>query len=173
MKRPLSSSSSWLLIGALGLAAPACSKFEVRSAEARSESEQQAQAKAPAATATGETKRPPAAPAQAQDDRFPPGPYADRDPALAKQLVEAGALLIDARSPGEFANDHIDGAINISHTQIGERLADIRALQGDDLHKPIVVYCRSGRRSGLAKRELEAAGFDRVTNLGGLGDWPG
>lgn len=113
-----------------------------------------------------------AAPVHDHDDPFPPGPYADRDPALAKQLVESGALLLDVRSAEEFAGGHLDGAVNIPHTQIGERLAALREMQGQNPHKPIVLYCRSGRRSGLAKRELEAAGFTRVTNLGGIADWP-
>jgi phage shock protein E len=114
-----------------------------------------------------------AAPAQPNDGRFPPGPYADRDPALAKLLVEGGALLLDVRSASEFSSGHLDGAVNIAHTQIGEQLAKIRELQDQDPHKPIVLYCRSGQRAGVAKRELQAAGFDRVTNLGGIADWPG
>lgn len=103
---------------------------------------------------------------------FPDGPYADRDPALAKRLVDAGALLLDVRTPEEFASGHVEGAININHTDVPARLDEIRELVGGDLHKPIVVYCKSGRRAGIVKKELLDAGFDRVTNLGGLGDWP-
>jgi phage shock protein E len=122
--------------------------------------------------AEAERERSAAAPAAADDGPFPPGPYRDRDVALAKQLVEGGALLLDVRSAQEFAGGHIDGAINIPHTQINERVEEIRALQAGDSHKPVVLYCRSGHRAGLAKRELEDAGFDRVTNFGGLDDWP-
>ncbi|MFO7562843.1 MAG: rhodanese-like domain-containing protein [Enhygromyxa sp.] len=123
--------------------------------------------------AKAEPAQPAAAPLQAGDDPFPPGPYGDRDPALAKQLVGGGALLLDVRSAAEFSGGHLDGAVNIAHTQIGERIAEIRELQDQDPHRPIVLYCRSGHRAGLAKRELAAAGFDRVTNLGGIADWPG
>ena len=105
-------------------------------------------------------------------DGFPDGPYQDRNPALAKQLVDAGALLLDVRTPGEFAGGHVEGAINIDHQEVAARIEEIRELQGGDAHKPIVVYCRSGRRSGIAKQQLEDAGFDRVTNLGGISDWP-
>jgi phage shock protein E len=122
--------------------------------------------------ANADPGRPAAAPTQPGDDPFPPGPYGDRDPALAQQLVDGGALLLDVRSAGEFAGGHLDGAVNIPHTQVDERLAEIREMQGQDPHRPIVLYCRSGHRAGLAKRELETAGFDRVTNLGGLADWP-
>lgn len=139
------------LAALLGLNVPGC-----KSGEAEAKSEQS-----------------PAAPASADDDGFPPGPYADRDAKLAKQLVDRGALLLDVRSAAEFEGGHIEGAVNITHSEVAERVAEIEKLQAGDRHKPIVLYCRSGHRAGLAKRELEAAGFDRVTNLGGIGDWPG
>ncbi|WP_146661741.1 rhodanese-like domain-containing protein [Enhygromyxa salina] len=103
---------------------------------------------------------------------LPEGPYADRDPALAKQLVDAGALLLDVRTPEEFASGHVEGAININHADVPARLDEIRELVGGDVHKPVVVYCKSGRRAGIVKDQLVDAGFDRVTNLGGLNDWP-
>ncbi len=114
-----------------------------------------------------------ATPVELDADGFPVGPYADRDPKLAKQLVDNGALLLDVRTPEEFSGRHLDGAVNIAHTQVRSRVAEIRKLQGGDLDKPIVVYCRSGSRSSMAKRELEAAGFTRVQNLGSIGDWRG
>ena len=112
-----------------------------------------------------------AAPASDAEHPFPPGPYRDRDVALAKQLVESGALLLDVRSASEFEGGHVDGAINIPHTEVDERVEEILELQGGDPHRPIVLYCRSGHRAGLAKRDLENAGFDRLTNFGGIDDW--
>lgn len=106
------------------------------------------------------------------EEGFPAGPYADRDPALAKQLVDGGALLLDVRTPEEFESGHVEGAVNISHDEVAARVDEIKQLVGGDTHKPIVVYCRSGGRAGQAKGDLIAAGFDRVTNLGGLKDWP-
>ncbi|PRQ03021.1 Thiosulfate sulfurtransferase PspE precursor [Enhygromyxa salina] len=103
---------------------------------------------------------------------LPEGPYADRDPALAKQLVDADALLLDVRTPKEFARGHIEGAININHSDVPARLDEIRELVGGDVHKPVVLYCKSGRRAGIVKDQLIDAGFDRVTNLGRLSDWP-
>lgn len=127
----------------------------------------------PASKPAGEVDASPAPAAAASDDGLPMGPYADRDPALAKQLVEGGALLLDVRTPEEFAEGHVEGAINIDHTEVAGRLDEIRSLVGGDVHKPVVVYCKSGRRAGLVKQQLLDAGFDRVTNLGGLTDWPG
>ncbi|MCA9695924.1 MAG: rhodanese-like domain-containing protein, partial [Myxococcales bacterium] len=67
---------------------------------------------------------------------------------------------------------HVAGAVNITHTAVLDRIDEIRELQGNDPSKPIVLYCRSGRRADAAKEELLQAGFTRITNLGGLKDWP-
>ncbi len=101
-----------------------------------------------------------------------PAPLPDRDPQLARRLVrEQGALLLDVRSEAEFSAGHIDGAVLIPHDQVKDRLADIEAKLDGDRSRPIVVYCRSGRRSGLAKDVLLEAGFTQVTNVGGMSDW--
>lgn len=98
----------------------------------------------------------------------------DRDPALAKRLVtEEGALLLDVRTADEFAEGHVDGAIQIPHDELADRIQEVIDKQGGDKHKPIVVYCRSGHRAGIAKDVLTENGFDQVTNLGGYTDWPG
>lgn len=108
------------------------------------------------------------APAPATEDTV-----ADRDPVAACRLVKVeGALLIDARTPGEFEAGHLDGAMLVPHDQTAARTDEILEAQGGDRTKPIVVYCGSGRRAGLAKQTLVDAGFTRVTNLGGIGDWP-
>ena len=94
------------------------------------------------------------------------------DPMQAKQLVDNGALLLDVRQPHEFQERNIAGAINVPVGELDTHIPDIeRRVQGDRSH-PIVVYCRSGARSGMAKRKLEASGFTAVTNLGGIDDWP-
>ena len=103
-----------------------------------------------------------------------PGGLPDRDPRLACALVrEQAALLLDVRSPAEFEAGHLEGAVNIPHDQLGGRLDEVLRLTGGDRSRPIVAYCRSGRRSGLAKATLGEAGFSRVSNLGGIGDWTG
>lgn len=78
-------------------------------------------------------------------------------------LIEQGALLIDVRTPEEFEDGHIEGAINIPHTQT-EALVD---AVGSDPDRPVVVYCRSGRRSGIARDALEARGYTGVFNASG------
>jgi len=85
----------------------------------------------------------------------------------AHALVKKGAVLLDVRTPEEFASGHADGAVNIPVEDLGSRLAE---LKGDE-KKDIVVYCRSGHRAGIAKTLLESKGFTKVHNVGGLSDW--
>lgn len=77
----------------------------------------------------------------------------------------ASHLLIDVRTPDEFASGHIEGAVNIPVEEISGRLDEI---PGD---APIVVYCRSGNRSAAAARILTDAGYAPVYDLGGIQDW--
>lgn len=78
-------------------------------------------------------------------------------------LIEDGALVIDVRSPGEFSGGHVDGALNIVHTDI-EALA---AAIGPDRDRSVVLYCGSGRRSGLAIVDLEEVGYTALYNATG------
>ena len=97
----------------------------------------------------------------------------DRDPALAKRLVEEeGGVLLDVRSPEEFEAGHLEGAVNVPHDQLQERAAEIETLTGGARATPIVTYCGSGRRAGQARATLEAAGYTQVTNVGGMKDYP-
>jgi len=77
-------------------------------------------------------------------------------------------LILDVRSPEEYAEGHIPGAINIPHDQLGSRLAEIGAYKD----KNIVLYCRSGRRVRIAAGILQAAGFRNLLHLAGdMGGW--
>jgi rhodanese-related sulfurtransferase len=84
-------------------------------------------------------------------------------PDKSKELISSGALVVDVRSKEEFESGHLEGALNVPHTEIEENLS----LFGPDKDKPIVVYCHSGRRSGIAKEVLEKNGFTAVHNGGG------
>jgi rhodanese-related sulfurtransferase len=87
----------------------------------------------------------------------------DGTSAQVKQLVADGALLVDVRSDAEFAQGSLPGAIHVPHDQAETRLED---FGGKDA--PVVVFCRSGRRSGLVKRMLESKGWTQVHNGGGI-----
>jgi phage shock protein E len=95
----------------------------------------------------------------------------DRDPALARKLVGEGAVLLDVRTTGEFTERHVDKAVNIPVDNLNAQMAEIEKLTSGDKTKPIVVYCQAGGRAGRAKSMLVAAGYTKVTNLGGLDDW--
>ena len=77
-------------------------------------------------------------------------------------------IIIDVRTPGEFANGRIAGAKNIDFYT-----ADfINQFEQFDRSEPLAVYCRSGNRSGQALELLRQAGFTDVVNLsGGIVAW--
>ncbi|BCV67088.1 sulfurtransferase [Shewanella carassii] len=84
-------------------------------------------------------------------------------PEVALTKVAQGAMLVDVRTPEEYAEGHLPEAINIPFEQIVE----VFAKQGIAKDTPVVVYCRSGRRSGIAKESLDNAGYQAVYNGGG------
>ena len=86
--------------------------------------------------------------------------------ARARELVKAGAQLIDVRSPAEFASGHIPGAVNVP---VGELGAKVKSLGAKD--KPVIVYCASGTRSAMARTVLKGYGFAQVFNLGSMSRW--
>lgn len=84
----------------------------------------------------------------------------------ARQLVKSGALLVDVRSPAEFAGGHIEGAINVPLQTLG---ANMKKL--GDKERPVVVYCASGVRSSSAAGMIKGAGYADVRNLGAKSRW--
>jgi phage shock protein E len=76
------------------------------------------------------------------------------------QLLKDGAVVIDVRTPAEFSVGNVKGSINIPLDQISSQAETLRK------HKNIIVCCRSGNRSGQAKRILNAKGFMNVENGG-------
>ena len=93
-----------------------------------------------------------------------------KDPATAKTWIAEGAVVLDVRTPEEFAARHLPNAVNIPVDEVSSRLGDIEKLVGGDKARPIVAYCASGARSKKATLALEAAGHTRVVNGGGLDD---
>jgi rhodanese-related sulfurtransferase len=81
---------------------------------------------------------------------FTSGPSAD-----FKAMMEAGALIVDVRTPGEFSQGHIKGSVNIPLDQIGKKIA---TLKGKNV--PIITVCRSGGRSSAAAGLLKNSGVD-------------
>lgn len=86
--------------------------------------------------------------------------------ACSTVLWAAEPLWIDVRTAEEFAQEHVSGAVNIPYEEITTRIGEVT----HDKEALIYVYCRSGRRSGIARGALAEAGFSNVVNIGGLED---
>jgi len=82
------------------------------------------------------------------------------------EKIKAGAKVVDVRTPDEFRDGAYPGAVNIPLQDLSRRLAEVPK------DKPVVLYCASGARSGMAARLLRQAGYGDVLNAGGLGDMP-
>ena len=91
------------------------------------------------------------------------------DEAITMMEEESGYMILDVRTPEEFADKHIPGAINIPNETIGTD--EIPELPDKD--QLILVYCRSGNRSKQASEKLAALGYTNIVEFGGINDWPG
>ncbi len=80
--------------------------------------------------------------------------------------VTADTVVIDVRTPAEFAEGHLDGAVNID-VQGADFDAKVSELPTDGDY---VVYCRSGNRSAAAIERMKGLGFTNLVNAGGLND---
>ncbi len=95
-----------------------------------------------------------------------PGAYTV-SPADAVAMIESGdRTVIDVRSPGEFAQAHVVGAMNIDveGPDFADRIAEL------DPDEPYLVYCRSGNRSALAAEQMAEADIVDIADAGGLAD---
>jgi phage shock protein E len=79
-------------------------------------------------------------------------------------------LLLDVRTPAEYSEGHLPGAVNIPHTELAARIGELSDARSRD----IVVYCRSGNRTTQALKVLGDAGFQRLFHLkGDFQGWSG
>lgn len=87
-----------------------------------------------------------------------------------RKMTEAreNFLLIDVRSPEEYAGGHIPNSLNVPLGQLGQRIARYAKSK----EASIVVYCLSGGRSSQAQSILSGLGYTNVKNLGGISSWP-
>ena len=91
------------------------------------------------------------------------------DEAITMMEEESSYIILDVRTPEEFADKHIPGAINIPNETISTE--EIPELPDKD--QLILVYCRSGNRSKQASEKLAALGYTNIVEFGGINDWPG
>lgn len=84
--------------------------------------------------------------------------------AKAKMMLNRNATLLDVRTADEFRSDHVKGAIHCPYQEIGQRIGAI----APDKSAPVLLYCLSGGRSGVAKSVLRRMGYLEAHNLGSL-----
>ena len=91
------------------------------------------------------------------------------DAAITMMEEESNYMILDVRTPEEFADQHIPDAINIPNETIGtEEIPEL-----PDKEQLILVYCRSGNRSKQASDKLVKLGYANIVEFGGINDWPG
>ena len=93
------------------------------------------------------------------------GPGSIEPKALGERIAWAdpSLLVLDVRTPEEYAAGHLPGAVNIPHGELAARIGELAGARERD----IVVYCRTGTRSAQALEVLDKAGFKRVFHLKG------
>ena len=89
--------------------------------------------------------------------------------AVSMMETETDYIILDVRTPEEFAEKHILNAINVPNEEIGTE--EITELPDKD--QLILVYCRSGNRSKQASEKLVALGYTNIYEFGGINDWTG
>ncbi len=95
-----------------------------------------------------------------------PGAYTVKADEAVTMIESGERTIIDVRSPAEFAEAHVVGALNIdvNGADFSDRIAEL------DVDEPYLVYCRSGNRSAQAAAEMEDAGIKDIADGGGLAD---
>ena len=81
-------------------------------------------------------------------------------------MAWADPVWIDVRSEAEFQQQHKPGALLMPHGEIAQRIT----AAGIEKDAEVYLYCRSGKRAGIAKQALEQLGYSKVINVGGLED---
>ena len=85
------------------------------------------------------------------------------EPAVAP--LPGNALVIDVRSPGEYASGHVQGAVNLPLDRFEQEIGRV----APDKSVPVLMYCLSGGRSGGACRLMQQLGYRQVVNGGSVG----
>jgi len=88
--------------------------------------------------------------------------FGKKDNSAVIKALDEGAFLVDVRTPGEFASGSAEGAVNIPLRMIKDQLSEFKNKEN------IIVFCKSGSRSAIAKGTLERNGLAKIFNGGSL-----
>lgn len=86
--------------------------------------------------------------------------------ACAETELPDNAIWLDVRSVEEYQAGRVEGAYRITHTEIADHINEVTS----DKDAPIVLYCRSGHRAGIAQEALRQLGYTNTINIGGFND---
>jgi phage shock protein E len=84
-----------------------------------------------------------------------PAAYADESVSGKKPII------VDVRTESEWVAGHLEGAVLIPYERIGDEISKVAS----DKKEQIYLYCRSGRRTGIAEKTLKNAGYENLINL--------
>ena len=124
----------------------------------------ESQSQGASAGSAAESSVAPVSTASAQEE----GAYHKITAGEAKEMMDkGGVIVVDVRTPEEYAQGHIEGAVNIPNESIGaqppQELADKKAI--------LLVHCRTGVRSKNASEKLVSLGYENIYDFGGIVDW--
>lgn len=95
-------------------------------------------------------------------------PISQQELLTALKAPEHNIVILDVRSEGEYNQGHVANAINVSHDMVEEKLSQLAQYKDNT----VVVYCRSGRRAGVAEEILTKNGFNNLRHLtGDMNGW--
>jgi len=104
--------------------------------------------------------------AQAPVKAAPISPKPARDMLAARKNI----ILLDVRTFEEFVAGRIEGSVLLPYDEIDA--ASTARVIGPNKDRTVIVYCQSGRRSGMAASTLVSLGYEKVLDLGGIVSWP-
>ena len=90
------------------------------------------------------------------------------DAGVQQFKATEGAILLDVRTPGEYADGHIPGAVNVPLNTMNKETANMFPQD-----TPLFLYCQSGARSSRAAKMMKLLGYTNVTNIGGIMNYNG
>ncbi len=96
--------------------------------------------------------------------------YKKISPDKAQEIIadESDVIILDVRTESEYNSGHIANSILLPYDLISEQAESLLS----DKDAKILIYCRSGRRSAIAAKELISLGYTDVYDFGGINDWP-
>jgi rhodanese-related sulfurtransferase len=101
-----------------------------------------------------------------KESKLPPK-LGDKELAALIKAEGPRLLILDVRTAEEFESGHLPAALLLPYDEIAAKFEEV------DKSRPIVVYCRSGRRSAIAKSTLEGMGYANVSDFGAVASWSG